>query len=232
MGAIATALKHMLAAGMAHDAIVSAVADMEVSGGKVRTAGAIRQERYRDRHKPSQSVTSDDGDAAKERSPTPPKENTTTSLRSVVSLKREREEFCEKAWRVVPKRRGDLPKKFKDALMRALANGADPVAVTEGLQRYAASEASNPEPQFRKGSTVWVNGRGWEADYSPQGQSCASAPVENAPVFIDQDSAAWAKAIAIEPKVPLQTKKGRGAYFSPEIARQVLPSEFPTQARA
>lgn len=56
-------------------------------------------------------------------------------------------------------------------------------------------------------------------------------PQGEALVFIDQDSDAWARAVAIEPKRPLQTKKGRGAYFAPDIAKQAL-AEFPTQARA
>lgn len=58
MSVIATALKHMLAAGMPHDSIVAAVAEMEALGEKVRSSGATRQERYRERHKASQSVTS------------------------------------------------------------------------------------------------------------------------------------------------------------------------------
>ncbi len=68
MGAIATALKHMLAAGMDEAAIVAAVADMEANMPKQRSSAAIRQERYR-RNKASQSVTSDvsDGSDAKPR---------------------------------------------------------------------------------------------------------------------------------------------------------------------
>jgi hypothetical protein len=44
---IAVAIKHMMAAGMTPEAIVAAVAEMEASLPKARTAGAIRQERYR-----------------------------------------------------------------------------------------------------------------------------------------------------------------------------------------
>lgn len=79
MSTIATALKHMLAADMPHDAIVAAVAEMEAGAPKVRTAGALRQERYR-RNKASQVTKSDACDVTttpsldKEIPPTPPKE--------------------------------------------------------------------------------------------------------------------------------------------------------------
>jgi len=86
MTVIATALRHMLAAGMDHDAIVAAVADMEASVPKAASSGAERQARYRAR-KASQSDGSDVTSVTvteqvppkKETSPTPPKEKTTPS---------------------------------------------------------------------------------------------------------------------------------------------------------
>lgn len=87
MSVIASALNHMLAAGMPVDAIVAAVAAMEAeiaAAPRPRSAGAIRTERYRlnKASHASQSVTCDDSDAAvtltpsldKEKSPKPPKE--------------------------------------------------------------------------------------------------------------------------------------------------------------
>ncbi len=87
MSVIASALKHMLAAGMDHDAILAAVAAMEeeiANAPRPRSAGAIRTERWRKNKAShaSQSVTCDDGDADvtltpsldKEKSPRPPKE--------------------------------------------------------------------------------------------------------------------------------------------------------------
>lgn len=83
MSLIATAVKHMIAAGMDADAIVAAVADMEAEITPTKSKGAERQARYRERNKTSQSVTSDDSDANpsplcppldKETPPTPPKE--------------------------------------------------------------------------------------------------------------------------------------------------------------
>ncbi|MEO7469812.1 MAG: hypothetical protein ABIV36_22615 [Sphingobium limneticum] len=87
MSVIASALKHMLAAGMPADAIVAAVAAMEAeiaAAPRQRTAGAIRTARWRESKASlsSQSVTCDDSDASvtltpsldKETSPRPPKE--------------------------------------------------------------------------------------------------------------------------------------------------------------
>lgn len=68
MSVIATAVRHLMAAGVTGDALLSAIAEMEAqirNEPKARSAGAIRQERYR-RNKasqPSQSVTSDACDA-------------------------------------------------------------------------------------------------------------------------------------------------------------------------
>ena len=56
MGIIATALRHMIAAGMPHEQIVSAVAAMEAATD-VRSAGAKRQARYRERNKESAMAT-------------------------------------------------------------------------------------------------------------------------------------------------------------------------------
>lgn len=61
MSVIATAVRHLMAAGVTGEALFSAIAAMEAelrAEPKPRSAGAIRQERYR-RNKASQSVTSD-----------------------------------------------------------------------------------------------------------------------------------------------------------------------------
>lgn len=60
MSVIAAALKHMLAAGMPHEAIVAAVAEMEANTPvqePARSKAAERQRRYRERNKASQNVT-------------------------------------------------------------------------------------------------------------------------------------------------------------------------------
>lgn len=86
------------------------------------------------------------------------------SLRSG-SFEREHAEFLDWAWRAIPKRRGDSPKPFRKALLKAIRDGADPDAIRTGLLAYRQSEADG-DAQFRKGATVWVNAAGWEADYS------------------------------------------------------------------
>lgn len=92
----------------------------------------------------------------------PPLPNPPSSLRSVNSA---REAFCETAWRVIPKRRGDSFKPFRKALLKALADGADEMEITNGIAAYARSER-DADPQFRKGAAVWVNNHCWTADWS------------------------------------------------------------------
>src|SRR5690348_11234319 len=62
MGIIATAIEHMMAAGMSGDALVSAVADMEAAVG-TWSAAAKRRARPAARNTASRSVTRDAGDA-------------------------------------------------------------------------------------------------------------------------------------------------------------------------
>lgn len=79
---IAAALKHMLAAGMDHDAIVAAVADMEANAPKDVQAERRRQadkERKRLRKSAESADLVDAVSPKKETSPTPPKEKTTPS---------------------------------------------------------------------------------------------------------------------------------------------------------
>jgi hypothetical protein len=61
---IATAVRHLMAAGVTGDALLSAIEELEAdvrAEPKPRTPGAIRTERWR-RNKASQSVTCDVGD--------------------------------------------------------------------------------------------------------------------------------------------------------------------------
>lgn len=137
-----------------------------------------RERKANVRRLPQTSAESADSDPAKESLPHTPSKKTTSSLRSDVSLQREREEFCDKAWRLVPKRRGDAPKPFKDSIRKALVAGVPAERIAAGLARYVEAERDNPEPQFRKGAAVWANGHGWEADYS---QPARAGPSRFAP---------------------------------------------------
>lgn len=64
MSMIATAVKHMMAAGMAADAIVAAIEEMEENITPARSKGAERQARYRKRHEASHLTVSDASDAS------------------------------------------------------------------------------------------------------------------------------------------------------------------------
>ena len=65
MSIIATAVRHLMAAGVTGEALLAAIAELEEqvrAEPKPRSAGAIRQERYR-RNKASQVTECDAGDA-------------------------------------------------------------------------------------------------------------------------------------------------------------------------
>lgn len=57
MSIIAIAVKHLMAAGVTGDALVTVIAEMEAAQIPIKSKGAIRQERFRERNKSSQSVT-------------------------------------------------------------------------------------------------------------------------------------------------------------------------------
>jgi hypothetical protein len=77
MSLIATAVKHMMDAGMPSEAILAAIADMESKIAPSRSKGADRQARYRERNKASQSVTSDEN-VTSTPSLSPPNDNNLT----------------------------------------------------------------------------------------------------------------------------------------------------------
>lgn len=84
MTVIATALKHLIAAGVTGDALVTAVAEMEQAIKPSRSTGAERTARWRAKKAEGVTVTSQASpvvtcDNKKETSPTPPKEKTTTN---------------------------------------------------------------------------------------------------------------------------------------------------------
>lgn len=60
MTVISAALRELMAAGVTGDALVTAVERIETALQPRRTPAALRQQRYRERNKASQSVTSDE----------------------------------------------------------------------------------------------------------------------------------------------------------------------------
>jgi len=59
MTPITAALRELMAAGVTGEKLVAAIERIELAAFPTRTKHAMRQERYRERHKASQSVTSD-----------------------------------------------------------------------------------------------------------------------------------------------------------------------------
>jgi hypothetical protein len=84
---IAEAVKHMLAAGMQHDAIVAAIQDMEASALSKRSSGAERQARYRERK--NKHITSDACDVTLRNSVTERNENSDKEENTLRNLKEE-----------------------------------------------------------------------------------------------------------------------------------------------
>jgi len=111
MTVIATALKHLLAAGVTGDALVTAISELEAAAmedakyaPRPRSKGAERQARYRDkeRHKASQSVTSDGSDVS---SP-PPNDIYSNPPPTAKAVSPTLAERVVEAWNAGPKAKG------------------------------------------------------------------------------------------------------------------------------
>lgn len=100
MSVIAVATRHLLAAGVTGEALVEAIAEMELAlraEPKQRSAGAIRQERYR-RNKASQVTESDACDAAPALSPSPNENNSNPHPHTHPDINTAREAFPKPDW--------------------------------------------------------------------------------------------------------------------------------------
>jgi hypothetical protein len=95
MSVIAAALRELIAAGVTGDGLVEAIERIEAAENPMRIRGAIRTERWRERHKASQTVTVTECDASVS-SPAPPSDGSpitlpiTPSTPSPSSIPRER----------------------------------------------------------------------------------------------------------------------------------------------
>lgn len=199
MSTIATAVKHMLAAGMDHAAIVAAVEEMEATTPKPRSAGAIRQERYR-RNKASQVTESDVCDTPpspkRKVSPcTPSKENNpihpetlgasapseTASPSKAHSTALDAAQDFERFWSAYPKREGPNPKKpARLAFDRAVKRG---VAVERLIAEVVDLARKHPKPtRFCPQAVTWLN----------QDRALDSEPAVPAPPSAKTD-ADWAR---------------------------------------
>lgn len=171
---ISIAIKHMLAAGMSHEDIVTAVAEMEAVITPVRSKGAERTARWRERHKASQSVTSDDGDDKKEPvSPRPPSEEKILPPSPPKGGSSPTDEF-ETWWSEVPRKvsKGQARKAYRTARK---AVGAD--VLISGIRRYAAEVKVRGSPEYTKHPATWLNGECWNDD--PMETVNGAKPSEN-----------------------------------------------------
>lgn len=176
MSVIAVALKHMLASGMDHEAIVAAVAAMEAEVPP-RSAGAVRQERYR-RNKASRVTECNSSDAlsSPEVSPQTPLPNpinpNTPSPPKGGSVPAGFDEF----WSAYPHKVGkaDAVKAFGRALKRVVLSD-----LLDGLSLYAAKTDDRPWCN----PATWLNQDRWLD--RPAQQPRGSPPPQRAPSQAD-----------------------------------------------
>lgn len=164
MSVIATAVKHLIAAGVTGDALVTAIAEMEAATD-TRSSAAKRQAQYRERLnvKASQTVTNHNSDAQKENSPqTPLKEN------KPISPNGDTPPFdFQSEWNETARRSGlrlcQAMNKSRMAQLRQRLSEHGP----DGLRRAMAMAAAS---DFCRGN----NDRGWRAgpSFVLQAESC------------------------------------------------------------
>jgi hypothetical protein len=161
---IATAVKHLIAAGVTGDALVAAIAEMEAATD-TRSSAAKRQARYRENLdvKASQTVTNRNSDADKEKSPQTP-------LKEIqpISPKGDTPPFdFQTEWNSVAKPAGlrvcQAMNRSRMAQLRQRLAEHGP----DGLRRAIAAAAAS---DFCRG----VNDRGWRAgpSFVLQAESC------------------------------------------------------------
>jgi hypothetical protein len=158
MSMIAAAVKHMLAAGMKPDEIVSAVADMEAAAPKDASAERRRakdRERKRLRNSAETAENAETLSPKKEIPPTPPKEKTTPIPISSVGSAGASE--FDRFWSIYPNKVGkrDAAKAFVGARQRA-----DFETILAGVRRYSAKTDDRPWCN----PATWLNQDRWADD--------------------------------------------------------------------
>jgi len=172
---VVAAIRQMISAGLTVEQALVAAEAVEATMPKQRTAGAIRQERYR-RNKASQashvteSDACDEGDASltpspikeknqKKINPTPAPTGDISPARKAADLEAEFAEF----WGIFPRKvgKGQAEKAF-----RASRKVAVHQEILAGAHRYAA-ERQGEDPNFTKHPATWLNAKGWLDEPSP-----------------------------------------------------------------
>lgn len=130
---MAAVARELITAGLSGDALVCALERVEQATEPKRSAGALRQERYRQRHSASQNVTGDAGHPDKEMPPAPPKEINPSEPYGSVLLAREFDEF----WTVWPSK---VAKKPARRAFKAARKREDLETILDGVRRYARTK--------------------------------------------------------------------------------------------
>jgi hypothetical protein len=158
---IALTVKHLLACGASHEAVVKAVEEIEASMEEThaRCQEASREyERERKRnYRMSRGQAACPGDNGDTSPLSPPMiYNSTPSIPSQnISIKPNEDPLFEGFWLVYPRKvgKGAARKAYRHALKRA--SHAEIVA---GAKAYAASK---PDPKFTPHATTWLNADRW-----------------------------------------------------------------------
>jgi hypothetical protein len=160
MGIISTAVKHLIAAGVTGDALVTAIQEME-DACPVRSKAAERQARYRER-KHNSDVTTVTGDVSPFplssppfSSPTPPTKTPPIIPQSHSAADAEFDMF----WRDYPckKGKGAAKRAFLRARKKATAS-----EILRGVDRYRAEiKRKATDERYVQHPSTWLNAEGW-----------------------------------------------------------------------
>lgn len=108
----------------------------------------------------------------------PPKDKKTNKKDLVASILSDRADFFDRLWAVMPKRRGDAPKPFKEAVAKKLAAGIPAEKIEAGVVAYAAAEKGR-DGEYRAMAVTWINQERWDADWSQPPPAPAKKPVRH-----------------------------------------------------
>jgi len=171
-------VRELVAAGVTGDALVAVLERMEAAANAQRSAGAVRQARYRVSKKEAER----NGDVTRNAPPSPlsppsmvspitPSLTTPTippnpDIRAVaVATRPAIDEDFEKFWRAYPKRDGSSPKApARKLFLAALKAGTEAGAIVGGAGRYAAAESERVGTPYIAQAVTWLRQRRWE-DY-------------------------------------------------------------------
>lgn len=227
---VCAVIKLMRDKGMSDSDILDVI-QAGLDGERQRSAGAERQARYRERKAQGQGtsvtcdVTSDVTGVSvsqdKERSPEPPKENSTlpTSPKSAPRGRVEYTDLFERFWLAYPSREGADPKKpAAKAFNAAVSRGADPEAIISAAKAHAVQMAGK-DARFVPQAVTWLNQDRWQ-DGKPK---IDTEPIQA--VFIERGSPQWLAWTKARGKEPICTHHGGKE-------GQFMKSEWPPQETA